>query len=499
MIHPVLSRSAERRIVLDCSALDENAQKHWFQIVATASSLAGVPVRIDLNQAHIKPAALSLLDQLSTEIGQLRYEFIEQVIPPRPDHSFAVIASTDVFSHKLIAGINTIYIEPRSEPVNVNSLLFRYGNSEEILDFTTTSSNSCKDVGLISSVYDADRFITQFLENCSQLHGYEEYEHFLVRPNSPGNEHRKLIEHVRAHPRTAVYINLSQDPGLYNVWNYAVQQSCAKYLSNANVDDQRAPEHTVRLREHLANDNSIDIVSSALRVSKNAAMSWERSGECPTMFSGQELRRYTVEDMFRERRPGYTIRDFPHCMPLWRRRLHVLFGYFNEALYGPSADSEFWIRAGVGEAGYLLDGTPRGLYLKDDQSYWSRNIKTNNYAERVKHSYTGKAEPAPLSMYLDEIRRLYYGAAYLELCGRLISLQKTFGPSSALIDRLCKYYFGSVKELLCSLSLQGTPSQKMTDLHAALHTAADTVEKDEKPAYRIIQGALFDIESMCGY
>lgn len=281
---------------------------------------------------------------------------------------FAFIASSRALSRKLLLGFDRIYVQPISgvgeiDPCFISLLGDASLNSLGFSPF---------DVSLISSIYAGDAFLSGFLENSGVLQAYDACEHFLIRAGSPGNEQEALIEHVRKYPN-AVYINLKTDPGLYEVWNLGVRLASGRYLSNANLDDRRSPEHVRRLVELLDADRQVDVVSSALRVSTQRNLRWEDSGHCELWPKGVTSGRYAASSLFRQLGASLTSRNLPHCMPLWRRSLAGRVGDFDEALHGPSADWAYWLRAATLGAGFYFDATPLGLYLKDDQSYWRRH------------------------------------------------------------------------------------------------------------------------------
>lgn len=486
----------ERKVILQCSQLNMQQQELWLKLIAVAAALIDVPVSLELNRVNDRQHALVVLEAVGHTVNRLRHRFSDCSPEPKEDEQFALIAASEVFSHKLLAGIETLFIEPAIDSLHINPTLMRFGESIGLFDSTNLLKPIVKDVALISSVFNADRFLTSFLKNSAGLNNYRNIEHLFIRPNSPGHEHSELIQHVRTYPETAVYLNLKHDPGLYGIWNYAAKLASARYLSSANVDDKRAPEHTLRLAESLDHDESIDVVSSVLRVTRNPDMDWEQSAECQTMFGEKGTRRYTLADMMNERRSGYAIRDIPHCMPVWRRALHVFYGYYNEMLYGPSADSEFWIRVGNKSAGFFLEGTPLGLYYKDEASYWSRNKKKAINKNKTITTDSSESDSLPLSFYLNELRNLYYAASYLELCGRLVYLHKTLVESRELLDRTALYYLGSGKDAIFSVEINAAPVTLLKRLHKVLQSASTVVEKIEKIPYKVIHTSLHDIESM---
>jgi len=57
-----------------------------------------------------------------------------------------------------------------------------------------------------------------------------------------------------------IYKKLDTDPGVYGVWNLGVQMSTGEYISNANIDDRRAPQQLEGLAKFLMFGGDTDLV-----------------------------------------------------------------------------------------------------------------------------------------------------------------------------------------------------------------------------------------------
>src|SRR5690606_15870882 len=178
------------------------------------------------------------------------------------------------------------------------------------------------------------------------------------------------------------------DPGLYEVWNLGARLARGRYLSNANIDDRRAPEHLTRLQAILDSHPEIDVASTALRVTKERNTSWQDSESCHVGFGDGGDLRVTVDGLFKATSSGLRSRNLPNCMPLWRRSLHARLGWFDEKRYGPSADWAFWVRAGMQGSSFYLSAELLGLYLRDEESYWHRDPANREADRRIVAEYT---------------------------------------------------------------------------------------------------------------
>ena len=330
-------RNRATRVMLDVTALDASAQTEWSTFIEFAARSLGVQVSI------------------GSFVG----------MPPVDRSDFAYVTDSGALSRKLLLNVPLIYIQPRSAPTKVDA--YFYWKSLEQVGRTSSWQPVAHSVTLISSVFRGDAFLPGFLDNCMALHEYEDCEHFLIRPGSPGNEHERLVEHVRQ-CTSAVYLNLAEDPRLYEVWNLGSRLATSRYISNANIDDRRAPEHVTHLKKVLDVNSDVAVASTALRISKKRDLTWKDSGACEVWFGNVGDLRVGVDGLFEQRAEGMVSRNFPHCMPLWRRNMHARTGGFDEKKYGPSADWAFWIHAGMQGALFHLSAKPFGLYLRDEES-----------------------------------------------------------------------------------------------------------------------------------
>jgi glycosyltransferase involved in cell wall biosynthesis len=374
--------------------------------------------------------------------------------PPDDGSNFAVIASSATLSRKLLLNVPRLFVQPFAAPRQVDAFFHCEALAQEELPGTIRAERK---VTLISSVFRGDEFLEGFISNMAALRDYSECEHLLIRPGSPGDEHGRLVDHVRQHPE-AVYINLAKDPGLYEVWNFGIRLATGRYLSNANIDDRRAPQQVAKLRRILDTTPEVSVASTPLRVSTQKNLSWEDSTDRPLMFADKDEGIYNVSCLLKKNHDGLASRNLPHCMPIWRRHLHTFSGEFNEKRYGPSADWAFWLRAGRDGASFFFVREPLGLYLRDDGSYWRRNTERADFDARILAEFGDLAAAEaqserrtehggqPLGIALAEaIDNLRHGAM-LDGIGRLLSAmnapQVMTATTQTLVDKTCRHFFG---------------------------------------------------------
>lgn len=426
------SRPAQpRQWFLDDSELTAKDLHAWQVFLAAAAKALGLQVQIELFRG----------------------------LPPEDGAGFAFVSSAAALSRKLLWNLPRLYVAPRAAPTQLDRWLQAQLTPQELALCTPSEvGEPPPSASVLTSVFRGDEFLAGFLRNCSQWQGYAQVEHFLIRPNSPGQEHAALVAHVHTWP-CAIYIFLPKDPGLYAVWNLGAQLSTRQFLSNANLDDRRSPEHLAKMIEVLRAKPEISAVAAALHVSQTPNLDWGEAAACPTMFGAVAGGIYNGKDLFKNQNDQWVSHNFLHCMPVWRRSLHARFGYFDEGRYGPSADWAFWLACAAGGANFGFVDKALGVYLRDPRSYWRRNPRAMSADRLIAQQYAWMAEakaldcsfawrPAyPLSRQLEQAFFLLEIGAVLE--GLSLLMQVVSNPESnaagaeALVMHWCQRYLDS--------------------------------------------------------
>jgi hypothetical protein len=155
---------------------------------------------------------------------------------------------------------------------------------------------------------------------------------------------------------------------------------------------------------------------------------------------------------------GLASRNLPHCMPLWRRRLHARVGEFDEQRYGPSADWALWLLAGCSGALFHFSSSPLGLYLRDEGSYWRKDRANRRFDERIVADFadvavangplSARRPTRPRSLEISAALSLLRAGACFEGMARLLSAA-TPGPhrpysetAQVLLDQVALQFLG---------------------------------------------------------
>lgn len=473
----------KRVLVLNLRRLTPGGQLAWLWLVRLLVEQGRVPLEVLVGRRNLaEPVREVLADRrFSRGYSWLRLRDDDLPGPDVVAGAFAYLSGSAVLSAKLVRRFSRLFVEPAAWPCLLEPrlywfLLTRPDLKEELAammktlaaayseaqreyeDFQRQLQPADRLVGLLTSVFNGDAYLKGFLANMAGLEQYDRCEHFLIRPGSSGKEHELLLAHARRWPG-AVYINLPADPGLYEVWNLGARLATGRYLSNANLDDRRAPEHLTVLSRELEARPELAAAGTALRISQTPNLDWENSAACPTWFAGLGDLAYGGDGLIKETKDGLASRNLPHCMPVWRRELHACHGWFKERAYGPSADWEFWLRVGQSGGRFRHLAHPLGLYLKDESSYWRRENPTTTFDRRILaeygHLYRQEPPPAdtavrPLGLELAAMPELARCGAWLEMVGlwlvqnrgQISNLSPGGDTVRQLLRQYGRHYFG---------------------------------------------------------
>jgi hypothetical protein len=243
-------------------------------------------------------------------------------------------------------------------------------------DWSSVSTDELPKISIITSVYDGDEFIEPFLEDITSQTIFEDKcELILINAASPGNEEEIISKYVEKYPNNIVYKKLDEDPGIYGVWNMAVEMSTGDFLTNANLDDRKAPNSLEAHAKTLFANEEVELVYADSYITN-------KPNETFLNNSSQE-RRYNFEEFSKE---GMLRGNLPHNNPMWRKTLHTNHGTFDDS-YRSAGDWEFWLRcANAGSIFKKLPGiyglyyfNPKGISTNFENFSWKQEEETRVY------------------------------------------------------------------------------------------------------------------------
>jgi glycosyltransferase involved in cell wall biosynthesis len=232
-------------------------------------------------------------------------------------------------------------------------------------------------VSIITSLYKGGKYIKGFLENIVQQTAFRYCELIIIDCNSPDNEADVIKEYMGRYPNI-IYKRLDHDPGIYGAWNMAIDISSGEYITNANVDDRRFPEHIEVHAGYLMDFPDVDLVYSegyytdvpneALEATIGKNLIWPMQAK------------FSKESM---------IECLPGWCPVWRKNMHARYGMFDDS-FKIIGDYEMWLRAVSHNAKFMkIPGVYSIYYLNPRGCSTNEQFKGKRLAEneRVQTEY----------------------------------------------------------------------------------------------------------------
>jgi glycosyltransferase involved in cell wall biosynthesis len=206
-------------------------------------------------------------------------------------------------------------------------------------------------VSIITSVYDGDEYIRPFLEDITKQTIFEDKcELILINADSPGNEEETIQEYLEKYPDNIIYKRLDKDPGIYGVWNKGVGMASGEYLTNANLDDRKAPNSLERHARELYTNDDIDLVYADMIITDKPNETFE--------INSSDGRRYNFPNFSLD---NLKMTNMPHASPMWRKSYHDSYGLFDPD-YQSAGDWEMWLRGATQGSKFKKINAALGLY-----------------------------------------------------------------------------------------------------------------------------------------
>lgn len=236
-------------------------------------------------------------------------------------------------------------------------------------------------VSIITSIYNGDEFIEPFLQDITRQTIFEEKcELILINANSPGNEEEVINKYLEKYPNNIVYKKLDEDPGIYGVWNLGVEMATGEYLTNANLDDRKAPWSLERHAKMLFANEDVDLVYADMAITNKPNETWEVNTAGTQKYNFPE---FSYDNL--------KMINMPHASPMWRKTIHDKHGKFNDK-YRSAGDWEMWLRAAAAGSKFkkihdclgLYFFNPKGISTNPDNFDWKREEEREIYETYAK-------------------------------------------------------------------------------------------------------------------
>lgn len=220
-------------------------------------------------------------------------------------------------------------------------------------------------VSIITSIFKGEKYIETFMHNITNQSIFNECELILIDACSPENEY-EIIKKYLERFNNIIYYRTDKLITIYEAWNMAIKISRGKYITNANLDDQRAPDSLYSQSKYLDNNPNITLVYSDLFITFTENDNILKHIE--KLEFGKEYwpisNKVSNKALIWYQSPKYLKNmrfNPPGPMPMWRKSVHDKIGYFDER-YTSAGDWEFWLKAVCNDIKFSKTNFIAGLY-----------------------------------------------------------------------------------------------------------------------------------------
>lgn len=235
-------------------------------------------------------------------------------------------------------------------------------------------------VSAIVSVYNSERFIRDCLEDLENQTIRDNLEIVIINSGSEENE-GVIVKEYQDKYENIIYIETKDRETIYAAWNRGINASSGKYITNANTDDRHHPDAFRKMASTMEENSDIDLVYADYIITEEENQTFENH-------QAAGYKKSYAYDPFL-----LLLECYIGPQPMWRRKLHQRFGYFDET-FEIVGDYEFWLRLSE-ECTFKHIKEYLGLYLQNPQG---RELKDDELAiierERVREIYIDRFMPS---------------------------------------------------------------------------------------------------------
>jgi len=231
------------------------------------------------------------------------------------------------------------------------------GNKSEIL----IEPKEYPKISIITSMYKGEKYIDGFLKNIVNQTVFKSCELIIMDADSPENEF-PIIEKYMKKYSNIYYEKLDKDPGIYGTWNLGIRRATGKYITNANLDDNKSLDQIEIMVNCLEKNQDIDLAYSEAFITHVPNETYGNNSS--------QGKTYPVAEFSREA----MIKCLPGCMPVWRKSMHDKAGMFDES-YRSAGDWEMWLRAVRAGSKFKKVNRVCGIYYMNPNGL-STNVET---------------------------------------------------------------------------------------------------------------------------
>jgi len=223
---------------------------------------------------------------------------------------------------------------------------------------------------IITSVYKGEKYINHFLNDITKQTIFNQCELIIINADSPENEEQYINPFLEKY-KNIKYFRLEADPGIYAVWNLAIENSTAPYITNANLDDSKA---------HWCIEEQVFVLNQNPDVDLVYGETLETFKELETFNKNSATQIFPCLDFSLE---NLLKVNSPHSSPMWRRTMHDKYGHFDPA-YKYCGDYEMWVRAAKQKSNFKKVNSKLSLYYRNKNGLSTKKSNLKAALEEIK-------------------------------------------------------------------------------------------------------------------
>ena len=285
-----------------------------------------------------------------------------------------------------------------SSPDNIRSALRDVRNAERRAEFRKKGlarakcfdwSHSCREIShfireradnptikltAIVSTYNAAGFIKGCLEDLEQQTIAGQLE-IIVIDSASAQDEAAVVRDFQGRYANIKYIRTPLRENVYKAWNRGIKFALGQYITNANTDDRHRPDAYEQMVGVLEGNRKIALVYADV---------------IKTITPNETFRHCTPTGLLHwcdwDRQTLLRKGCFIGPQPVWRKKVHQTYGYFDESLE-VSSDFEFWLRISQTNEFYHIS-KPLGLYLdRPDSIEHANGLKKRLEDQKILQHY----------------------------------------------------------------------------------------------------------------
>ena len=229
---------------------------------------------------------------------------------------------------------------------------------------------------VITSIFNSELFIEGFMENLLEQEDLESFEVFLLNADSTDDTENLILKHSL--PPNVFYQNLKKKYSIYDTWNIGAKKATSNFLTNWNTDD-RISKNSLKIHAEYMHENPECDISYG-----HVAWSYqpnEKYSENPL------VNFYPCQKPYENFLLNH---NSPHNMPMWKKRLHNEYGYFDPQ-WPTAADFEFWCRCYKNGAVFHKINEIFGLYYYNPNGLSTQSQSSNmEEGAKIREMYNEK-------------------------------------------------------------------------------------------------------------